>query len=159
MAVKEKAVGKAAGGGGGKVSGPGRPDGPILPELLRAGSYKPNQGKTVRMVTSVTVGVIVALSAWRLMESLSTVSPAAQWSVPGVVLAIGLWLAYRVVNVPKFAEFLIAVEAEMSKVSWPTQTELVRSSLVVIGFIVSLAAILFMFDLFWQFVFQRIGVI
>ena len=60
---------------------------------------------------------------------------------------------------PKFADFLIAVEAEMTKVSWPTQTELVRSSLVVIFFIVSLAAILFMFDLVWRTVFQFIGII
>ena len=35
------------------------------------------------------------------------------------VLAFGLWLGYRIVNVPQFADFLIAVEAEMNKVSWP----------------------------------------
>ena len=39
---------------------------------------------------------------------------------------------FRLVNLPKFADFLIAVEAEMNKVSWPTRTELFRSSVVVI---------------------------
>ena len=158
MAVKEKAVSKSAGGGGKSGSGRG-PDGPILPELLRTGSYKPNQGRTVRMVTWATVGVIFVLSAWRLHETLSLSAPNLQWIAPGGLLAVGLWLSYRIVNIPKFAEFLIAVEAEMSKVSWPTRTELIRSSLVVIGFIISLAAILFCFDLFWQFVFQKLGVI
>lgn len=157
MAVKEKAVSKSAGGG--KPSSGRGPNGPILAEFLRVGSYKPNQGRTVRLVTSVTVGVIFVLSAWRLHETLSLSSPGAQWIAPGLLLAIGAWITYRVINIPKFAEFLIAVEAEMSKVSWPTQTELIRSSLVVIGFIISLAAILFAFDLFWQFVFQRLGVI
>lgn len=157
MAVKEKAVSKNAGGGK-AASGRGS-DGPIVAELLKASSYKPNQGRTVRLVTSVTIGAIVALSAWRLQDTLSLSYPAAQWIGPGVLLAVGLWLAYRVVNIPKFAEFLIAVEAEMSKVSWPTQTELFRSSLVVIGFIISLAAVLFAFDLFWQFVFTQLNII
>ncbi len=155
MAVKEKAVGKSASSAGGGSFAIG----PIIAELLSARSYKPNQGRTVRMVTSVIIGVIVVLSAWRLYDTLSLSYPQAQWIAPGVLLAAGLWLAYRVVNVAKFAEFLIAVEAEMSKVSWPTQTELIRSSLVVIGFIISLAAILFVFDLFWKFVFQQLGVV
>jgi len=62
-------------------------------------------------------------------------------------------------HIPKFADFLIAVEAEMTKVSWPTKMELIRSSLVVIFFIVSLAAILFLFDLFWRTIFELIGII
>ncbi len=32
-----------------------------------------------------------------------------------------LWLAWRVVNVPSFADFLIATEAELNKVSWTTR--------------------------------------
>ena len=37
-----------------------------------------------------------------------------------MLLAAGLWASYRLVNVPAVADFLIAVEAEMNKVSWPT---------------------------------------
>lgn len=153
MAVKEKAISKSAGGGGKSLGGS------VVAELFSARSYKPNQGRTVRMVTAVTIGVIVSLAAWRLRETLATSLPGAQWLAPGVLLAAGLWLAYRVINIPKFGEFLIAVEAEMSKVSWPTRTELVRSSMVVILFIISLAAILFAFDLIWKAVFQLIGVV
>ena len=153
MAVKEKPSGKSVGGGATKSL-----SNSVMTELVRAGSYKPSQGRTVRMVTAATFGVIVALSSWRLQQTLSTSAPMAQWALSGLLLAIGLWITYRVVNIPKFAEFLIAVEAEMSKVSWPTRTELIRSSAVVIIFIISLAAILFAFDLIWKFVFQALGV-
>ena len=49
-----------------------------------------------------------------------------------------------------FADFLIAVEAEMNKVSWPTRAELFRSSMVVIFCILFLAAVLYGYDLFWS---------
>ena len=55
-----------------------------------------------------------------------------RFALPGALLAAGLWLCFRIVNLPRFAEFLIAVEAEMAKVSWPTSTEVFRSSAVVI---------------------------
>ena len=105
------------------------------------------------------MGVIVALSAWRLYETLATAGSTVRLAGPGVLLFLGWWISYRVVHVAKFADFLIAVEAEMTKVSWPTKTELIRSSLVVIFFIVSLALILFAFDLIWRTVFQFLGVI
>lgn len=131
----------------------------VPPELFQARVYKRTQGRTVRLVTAVTLGIIVALSAWRLYQTMATSSPGLQWIVPGALLFLGWWLSFRLIHVPKFADFLIAVEAEMTKVSWPTKTELIRSSLVVILFIVSLAAILFLFDLFWRKIFELIGII
>jgi preprotein translocase subunit SecE len=78
--------------------------------------------------------------------------------VSGVVLVVGVWIAYRLVNMPRFADFLISVEAEMNKVSWPTRPELIRASLVVLFTIFFLAAVLFVFDLGWIWLFQRLGV-
>ena len=72
-----------------------------------------------------------------------------------VMLAAGLWVSYRVVNFPQFADFLIAVEAEMAKVSWPSRSQLIKSSLVVIFTIIGLAAILWMYDTFWRFLLGR----
>lgn len=71
--------------------------------------------------------------------------------IPAVLLAVAVWLAFRIVNIPRFAEFLIAVEAEMAKVSWPTNHEVFRSSAVVIFLIFALAFLLAAFDLFWGF--------
>ena len=62
----------------------------------------------------------------------------------------GLWLAFRAVNVPWIADFLIAVEAEMNKVSWPSRAEMFRSTIVVIVTIFGLAFVLFGYDLIWR---------
>ena len=77
---------------------------------------------------------------------------------PRVLLTLGLWFGYRVVNWPRFADFLIAVEAEMNKVTWPSKDELIRASIVVIFTIFFLATALFLFDVIWQYVFSTIGV-
>ena len=53
------------------------------------------------------------------------------------------------VNWPAFADFLIGVEAEMNKVTWPSWDELRRSSMVVMALIFGLTVILFVFDLLW----------
>jgi preprotein translocase subunit SecE len=71
-------------------------------------------------------------------------------------LALGLWLCYRLVNIPMFADFLIAVESEVAKVSWPTAEEVFRSSAVIIFLIFALAAILAAYDLFWWFVLRLV---
>ena len=163
--TKEKSA--KSGAGSRSASSPKRAgNGSVIPaELFGFDSYKASQGRTVRLVTAVTLGVILALAAWRLYETISTMQLSDSlanmrgtlgWLVPGLLLAGGWWLCYRVVNLPRFADFLIAVEAEMTKVSWPTQTELYRSSLVVIFFIISLAALLFVFDLFWQTIFRNV---
>ena len=72
------------------------------------------------------------------------------------LLAAGLWFCYRLVNVPRFADFLISVESEMAKVSWPTGDEVVRSSAVIIFLIFALSAILAAYDLFWWFVLRYV---
>ena len=59
-------------------------------------------------------------------------------------------------NVPRVADFLIAVEAEMAKVSWPSLDEVIRSSAVIIFLIFALSAILAAYDLFWWFVLRAV---
>ena len=71
-------------------------------------------------------------------------------------MVVGVWISFRVVNYPRFADFLIAVEAEMNKVSWPSRTELIRSSIVVIFVIFALAIILFGYDMLWRFLFKEV---
>ena len=80
-------------------------------------------------------------------------------AISTVILLGGVWLAYRVVNWPRFADFLIAVEAEMAKVSWPSRQALYRHSVVVIAVIFILVFLLFAFDSIWQLVFRSIGVL
>lgn len=130
--------------------------GTVVAELFRAGIYKRNQGRVSRQVTCAVVWVVSALGAWRAWLSIG--GDSLQYIVAGVILFLGLWVGYRLVNIPQFADFLIAVEAEMNKVSWPASSELVRSSAVVILVIFLLASILFGYDLLWRSVFVFIGV-
>ena len=75
-----------------------------------------------------------------------------------MLAVVGLWAAYRSVNLPAFADFLIAVEAEMNKVSWPSRGEMLRWSVVVIVMIFAIGLLLAAFDLFWVWFFKLIGV-
>ena len=133
----------------------------LTSELFQASVYKPNQGRIVRQMTALTVWIIVALGCWRLYGSLGAVFETGSYmivGIPSVLLAAGLWFGYRVVNWPRFADFLIAVEAEMNKVTWPSKDELIRASIVVMFTIFFLAMALFLFDIIWQAFFDAIGV-
>ena len=68
------------------------------------------------------------------------------YGLPALVILGLCWIAWRVVQLPVFADFLISVEAEMMKVSWPTWSEVARSSLVVIFVMFAISAALFVFD-------------
>lgn len=127
-------------------------------EIFHVGLYKPTQGRITRQITCATVWAVVLLASFKLYH---TLYDAAEWQyiAPFGLLVIGMWAGYRMVNYAKFADFLIAVEAEMNKVSWPSWAELVRSSIVVIFVIFFLAIVLFGYDMLWQFVFKAIGVL
>jgi preprotein translocase subunit SecE len=124
--------------------------GAFFQEMLRVGIYKRSQGRITRQVTFAVLASVVALGLLRLSTVLMAHGPYWQFALPGVLLLAGLWAAYRVVNVPSFADFLIAVEVEMNKVSWPSRSELTRASMVVLVVIFALAAILAAYDLLWK---------
>ncbi len=117
-------------------------------ELFQLRLFKPKQGRHARQWTLIAIGVMLAAGAWSLKNWLEgeTSSPAVTIGVPLAVLAVTGWAAFRLIQFPKFAEFLIAVEAEMGKVSWPSQAELMKASSVVIFVIFGLAALLFLYD-------------
>jgi preprotein translocase subunit SecE len=128
-------------------------------DLFSLARYKPNQGRTARQVTLAVLLLTLVAGLSRLWYVLPVWLSAPGYGgsglpaiLPGLFIAAGLlgaWLAYRVVNVPRFADFLISVETEMTKVSWPSLDEVIRSSAVIIFLIFALSAILAAFDLFW----------
>jgi preprotein translocase subunit SecE len=134
---------------------------PLSANLLRASVYKPSQGRVVRQLTALAIWLIVAMGCYRLSLFLRGGVSDSLWihsAIPATLLAAGLWFGFRVVNWPRFADFLISVEAEMGKVTWPSKSELIRASVVVILTIVILAISLFLFDVVWQWFFKLIGV-
>lgn len=145
-------------------SGSGRS---LLSELFAGSLYKSRQGRIVRQLTCLAIWLAFWLGGWQLYEVIgSGVYGVNTWSsfrtvqilVPAVMVALGMWFGFRVVNWPKFADFLISVEAEMTKVSWPSKTELYRASMVCIFTMAFLAILLFAYDLIWQAIFDFIGV-
>ena len=133
--------------------------GAFIQELFHAGLYKRTQGRITRQVTAAALMIVLAMGCWRLQQTLLDVGRLVSYVVPGLLFLASLWMAYRLVNLPAFADFLIAVEAEMNKVSWPTRSELFRASAVVLVTIFLLAAILAMFDFAWAGVFRWLGII
>ncbi len=136
---------------------------PLMQELFASRLYKRNQGKMVRQITAITIWVVVAVAAWRchalfLAPAMGAENRALSYLVAVALGGVGVWFGYRLVNWPKFADFLISVEAELNKVSWPTQKELVRASMVVIFTILFMSAILFAYDALWKFVFGSLGI-
>jgi preprotein translocase subunit SecE len=136
--------------------------GSIFHELFSIGLYKRNQGRIARQATFAAFAVIVGLGAWALSKELgayvSDVSPnnpdwpiwkqnLVHYVLPLALLVVGLWSGFRIVHMPAFADFLISVEGEMNKVSWPSRGELFRASLVVILVIFFLAFLLYAYDL------------
>jgi preprotein translocase subunit SecE len=149
--------------------------GSIFSELFQFGVYKRSQGRIARQVTFFVLVVLFAVACWSLSGHLSPsgmlgaigiellpdspTSNAIRFGIPAILLAIGVWFSFRLVNIPRFADFLIAVEAEMNKVSWPTRSELFRSSMVVIVLLFLLTAVLFVYDIVWRFLFEWIGIL
>ncbi|HAA70053.1 MAG TPA: preprotein translocase subunit SecE [Planctomycetaceae bacterium] len=141
--------------------------------LLPGSIYKRNQGRVARQVTFAALAVTVMMAAWSFYgflrggmvpdfwSNLAGGAPLVTVYAPaGVFLLGGCWISFRVVaGWPRFSDFLISVEAEMVKVSWPSRGELYRASLVVVVVIFFMAILLFGFDLFWRYLFQFIGVL
>jgi preprotein translocase SecE subunit len=84
-----------------------------------------------------------------------TVMVGAKSGIPVLLAVAGLWFAFRAVNVPNFAEFLIATEAEMNKVSWSTRKRLAQDTVVVLVTALIMTVFLLVVDLFWGWLLSR----
>ena len=131
----------------------------FLQELLRAGIYKKSQGRICRQVTFAALAIVIGLGLFTMSEALKQKGVFWQYAPASVLLVAGWWAVFRLVNLPAFADFLIAVEAEMNKVSWPSRHELIRGSSVVLITIFFLAAVLFGFDILWRKIFEWLGIL
>lgn len=144
---------------------------PFVREMFSLGVYKRNQGRIARQTTFAALAIAVLVGSWQLGQFVmgvvdlganadpSALSLSKQLVVPVVTALLGWWISFRVVNVPVFADFLIAVEAEMNKVSWPTRPELVRGVIVVIVVMFLLAFVLFAYDIVWRWILEALGVV
>lgn len=133
--------------------------------LLHTFGYKKSQGQRVRRWTMVGILLLGGTGVWVLWRSemLSgdwvlrlpfldksiTILNDIALTVPLLLAFATFWFAWRAVNMPAFADFLIATEAEMNKVSWSTKKKLVQDTIVVLVTTVLLTLFLLFVDLFW----------
>lgn len=144
--------------------------------------YKRTQGQKVRRGTILGVLVLAGSGIYTLMshkalefglpdanhwavpipftEGLAiTLLPDVRFTLPIVLAVASLWFAYRVVNYPVFADFLIATEAEMNKVSWTTRKRLFQDTVVVLTTVFLLTIFIFLVDVLWGWGLSGVGVL
>jgi preprotein translocase SecE subunit len=137
-----------------------------------AAGYKKNQGVRVRRGTILGVLVLAGCGIYTLLahKTLDTtgsrdlvytlpfssislrVLPDLRFTVPLLLGAASLWFAYRLVNYPTFADFLIATEAEINKVSWTSRRRLIQDTVVVLTTVILLTVFIFVVDLLWGWI-------
>jgi preprotein translocase subunit SecE len=129
----------------------------LLPELFRFGIYKSNQGRMVRQFTFFAVAVVAAFGCMTLANGpLMSSAKSVQLGVPLLIWLFVCWVAFRIVNIPRFADFLVSVESELEKVTWPTRNEVVQATIVVLCMMFFLGVFLFLIDLVWTWLFSVI---
>ncbi|MBC8378826.1 MAG: preprotein translocase subunit SecE [Planctomycetes bacterium] len=118
--------------------------------------YKRGQGKNARLGTALVVFAIIAVGCWTLYLKLQSRDPWIQTLIPVAVCAVFAALIYWLMNKPSIADFLIAAEGEIKKVSWSTRKEIVNSTMIVIFVVVFMASGLGLVDFLFQLFFQQI---
>ena len=139
--------------------------------------YKKSQGAVARWTAIISLGALAAFGAYELLVAvtdrevglridawivrvvgLRTGLGARGW---GILISGGVFLACMalialVTNIPRFADYLIASELELRKVSWPTKGELKRQTIVVIFTLLLFSLVLFLADALFSWGFHRI---
>jgi preprotein translocase SecE subunit len=133
---------------------------------FHATQFKASQGVRVRRATFIGLLVLIGCGIYTMW--MHHTLGAGNWTVDllntgytltllfhvdilGLILILlGLgWVAWRVVNWPVFADFLIATEAELNKVSWTTRRRLIQDTIVVLVTVLLMAVFLFVVDIVW----------
>ena len=134
--------------------------------------YKKGQGYWTRMGTALGAAFIALLVADFIYTQMNAIpyttaangdpvyiAKKVSAAVALVILAIILFFAWRAMNKPSNADFLIATDSEMKKVNWTTRKELIGSTKVVIFFVILISLFLFSLDVVFGYFFQLIKVL
>ena len=106
--------------------------------------YKRGQGKYARLCSAFAIAIIAGLGCLQLYKKLQAgdIGLWVETMVPAGLFVILALLIFWLVNKPSLANFLIAAEGEMKKVSWSSRQEIAVSTFIVIVFVIAMAALL-----------------
>ncbi len=120
------------------------------------GIYKRGQGKYTRLCSAFGAAIVVALGCLQLYKKLDA-TDLGLWieTMVPVGLFVGLaLLIFWLINKPTTADFLIAAEGEMKKVSWSSRQEIIVSTVVVVVVVIIMAGLLGFTDLIFARLFM-----
>ncbi len=120
--------------------------------------YKRGQGKYTRLCSAFGAALVVGLGCLQLYKKLQAwdLGLWTETMVPaGLFVALGL-LIFWLVNKPTIADFMVAAESEMKKVSWSSRKEIAVSTFIVIVLVILLAIFLGVTDLSFQMFFDKL---
>jgi preprotein translocase SecE subunit len=141
--------------------------------------YKKMQGLRIRRITMLSIMITVGLGIYYYLylRGGGAVTRPTVWSIPFIdtqelivfraagltipllLSVLTIWFCYRLVNYPRFAEFLINTEAELAKVTWTTRKRLIRDTGVVLLTVLILAVFLYILDIMWVLILRALGVL
>jgi preprotein translocase SecE subunit len=111
--------------------------------------YKRGQGKYTRLCSAFAIAILAGLGCLQLYKKLQA-GDLGLWietMVPAGLFVILALLISWLVNRPSLADFMIAAEGEMKKVSWSSRQEIAVSTFIVIIVVVIMALLLGTTDL------------
>ena len=124
----------------------------FLKGLVATNLYKSSQGRIARRSTFIGFTLVFLLGAFSLYRG-QTFGSAS--NIIAIIVAIlGTWISFRTINYPTFADFLVSVEAEMAKVSWPSKKELYANTKVVLLFMFLFTVLIFICDVIFNWLFH-----
>jgi len=118
--------------------------------------YKRGQGKNTRLWSSLGIAAIVGLGCLQLYRKLQATDLGlwVETLIPaGLFIVLGL-LIFWLVNKPSIADFMIAAEGEVKKVSWSSRKEIAVSTFIVIIVVVIMSSLLGLTDFFFSMFFN-----
>ena len=117
--------------------------------------YKRGHGYHTRMWTAVACLLLAAIACYRLHSRLSLVGN--QWVqnlTPAFLWAVLAWFVYWASNRPSLANFLIAAEGELKKVSWSNRQQVVASTMIVVFVVATMSMLLGAIDVIFRLFFD-----
>jgi preprotein translocase SecE subunit len=116
----------------------------------------------------ISIGAMSVLSWYELRHTamlvggIMAVEPLKTWVravIPTVIFLAIAWAMFRVLNTPRYADFMIDTEGEMKKVSWSTKKEIITSTKVVIMTVIFMAILLVVADVVISSLMTQVGVL
>jgi preprotein translocase subunit SecE len=118
--------------------------------------YKRGQGKYTRLCSAFGVAIVAGLGCLQLYKKLQAAEIGlwVETMVPAGLFVVFVLLIFWLVNKSSIADFMIAAEGEMKKVSWSSRKEIAVSTFIVIVVVIVVAAVLGVTDLSFRMFFD-----